>query len=59
MKEEIICIQCQGIMEVAETLKKGRNQYTGYRRRRFKCPDCGYVELIFADGRRDIPKISR
>ena len=40
-------------MEVEETLKKGRNEYAGYRRRRFKCPDCGYKELIFADGERD------
>ena len=58
-KDSFICLSCDGIMELDEQLSHGTGKTKNdkyvykYRRRRFKCPDCGYSELIFSSGERD------
>ncbi len=48
------CIQCQGRMVEVERLKNAKTRKGNtYRRRRFQCEDCGYIELINAGGARD------
>ena len=32
---------------------------SSYRRRRFKCEDCGYTEMVYADGGRDIAQYDK
>lgn len=43
-------------MKLEEKRKSGHSKKGGskYRRRVFKCEDCGYTELIHADGARDL-----
>jgi len=58
-EDSFICLSCEGIMELNEKLPNGKGKAKNgkyiyeYRRRRFKCPDCGYSELIFSSGDRD------
>lgn len=57
--DSFICLSCEGIMELNEKLPNGKattisgNFSYEYRRRKFKCPDCGYSEIIFSTGRKD------
>lgn len=53
--ENHICIVCSSRMKLSERLENGKNEYrSGYRRRRFKCENCDYTELVFANGAHDL-----
>ncbi len=41
-------------MKFHQRLNNGKSKQGIYRKRRFKCEDCDYTELIFADGARDL-----
>jgi len=52
--EPLVCCSCSGYMKLDKDLENCKGKGTNYRRRRFKCEVCGFEEVIFADGNRDV-----
>jgi hypothetical protein len=52
--EPLVCPSCQCYMVLDERLKNGKSKVGVYRRRKFKCLECGHTDLIHADGGKDV-----
>lgn len=48
------CPQCNCYMTFKERLKNGKSKEGHYRRRRFECVECGFTEIIHAEGNKDV-----
>lgn len=52
--EPLDCPSCQCYMIFDERLNNGKGRKGLYRRRRFKCLECGHTDIIYADGGWDV-----
>lgn len=57
--EPLVCPSCQCYMVLDERLKDGKGKVGVYRRRKFECLECGYTDLIHADGGKDVEPFRR